>query len=159
MPNSTKLPGPDGVGLELALTGYATWVNETMLPGFCESFGYDDWAGELNTLCFNTYNFSSPMFRDETLSNQVYRQWVWMTCDAPFGYWQHGAPWPRPSIVSRLVTEEYWVRQCGLFFPEEDGFTYGLARGRTYDTVNNVTGGWWFDDPERLVYVNGDYDP
>ena len=40
------------------------------------------------------------------------------SCNEPFGYWQDGAPEDRPTIVSRLVTADYWIRQCGLYFPE-----------------------------------------
>jgi hypothetical protein len=70
-----------------------------------------------NTDCFNTYNPSSPLFTDTTPSNAMNRQWVWMTCNEPFGNWEVGAPSGRPSLVSRLVTTDYWIRQCGLFFP------------------------------------------
>lgn len=154
--NST-VPGEEGVGLETALAGYASWVNETMLPGFCAGFGY--WTDERSVDCFDTYNASNPMFTDTTLSNTVYRQWVWMTCNEPFGYWQDGAPSGRPTIVSRLVNAKYWERQCGLFFPEEDGYTYGLARGVTYEDVNKYTGGWNHVNSTRLIHVGGEFDP
>jgi hypothetical protein len=129
------------VGLEKALAGYASFFNETILPGFCAGYGY--FEGDYNVDCFDTFNATSPMFTDHSLSNAVDRQWVWMTCNEPFGYWQSGAPKGRPSIVSRFVDEEYWVRQCGLFFPKEKGFTYGLDGGRTYEAVNKFTGGWY----------------
>lgn len=45
-----------------------------------------------------------------TLSNSVNRQWMFMTCNEPFGYWQDRAPADRP----RLFTTEYWIRQYGL---------------------------------------------
>lgn len=32
-PNSTAVPGEEGVGLEKALDGYARWVKEYVLPG------------------------------------------------------------------------------------------------------------------------------
>lgn len=37
--HKTKLPGAAGVGLETALTGYANWIKNEFLPGYCESFG------------------------------------------------------------------------------------------------------------------------
>jgi hypothetical protein len=37
--NSTKIPGAGGVGLQTALAGYADWIKNEFLPGFCESFG------------------------------------------------------------------------------------------------------------------------
>ncbi|KAF2501770.1 serine carboxypeptidase [Lophium mytilinum] len=154
---SGVVPGAEGVGLDKALAGYASFFNETVLPGFCAGYGY--FEGDYNVECFDTFNGSNPMFTDHTLSNVVDRQWVWLTCTEPFGYWQTGAPKDRPSIVSRLVDEEYWVRQCGLFFPEENGFTYGLDGGRTYEAVNDFTGGWDATTLPRLVYGNGGNDP
>lgn len=158
--DSSLLPGVEGVGLKKALAGYAAWWNEVEFPGLCESYGYDDFAGTNNTACLDTYNASSPIFTDTTLSNVADRQWVWMTCNEPFGYWQDGAPSDRPSIVSRLVTADYWIRQCGLYFPRgADGTTYGIAAGITEDDVNAFTGGWDIDNTTRLIYVNGGYDP
>ena len=108
-----KIPGEEGVGLEKALKGYAKWGKDYYFPDFCqETYGYFD--GGLNTECFDTYNESNPIFTDTTLSNTADRQWVWMLCNEPFGYWQDGAPEGRPTLVSRLVNEKYWIRQCPL---------------------------------------------
>lgn len=83
-----------------------------------------------------------------------------MTCNEPFGYWQDGAPADRPSIVSRLVDRAYWERQCALFFPPSpSGTTYGIAAGKTFEALNQYTGGWFIDNTTRLVYVNGEFDP
>ncbi|EGP89515.1 serine carboxypeptidase [Zymoseptoria tritici IPO323] len=154
----SSVAGPSGVGVEKALAGYAKWFKEVQLPGYCES--YDYFHGENNTECFDTYNPDSPMFTDTSLSNTVDRQWVYMTCNEPFGYWQTGAPADRPSIVSRLVTPEYWIRMCGLYFPAgPDGETYGIAKGVTEEDVNAYTGGWDITNTTRLIYVNGGYDP
>ncbi|KAF2421488.1 serine carboxypeptidase [Tothia fuscella] len=154
-----RIPTAEGVGVEKAVAGYARWVNETMLPGFCASYGYAEWQGPYNTKCFDTHDPASPLFTDWSLSNQFDRQWVWMTCNEPFGYWQDAAPRDRPSIVSRFVNEKYWTRQCGLFFPEVAGETYGIAKGKTYDDVNEYTGGWNIDNSTRLLHVNGQFDP
>lgn len=54
----------------------------------CESYGYDDWKGQDNVQCLDTYNASSPMFTDWTESNAFSRTWVWMTCNDPFFYYQ-----------------------------------------------------------------------
>ncbi|KAL1311365.1 hypothetical protein AAFC00_001536 [Neodothiora populina] len=156
-PNGT-VPGAEGVGLEKALAGYASWFNTTMLPGFCASYGYADWQGQYSIGCFDTYNASSPQYTDMSLSNGFDRQWTWFLCNEPFGYWQDGAPSDRPSIVSRLVDAQYWIRQCPLSFPPEDGYTFGIAKGETEDEVNSYTKGWDIAHP-RLLYVNGDYDP
>jgi hypothetical protein len=156
---SLKPPGVDGVGLQKALEGYASWMKYEFLPGFCTSYGYEEWQDENSTGCLDTYNADSPYYKDWTLSNSFDRQWVWMTCNEPFGYWQDGAPQDRPSIVSRLSTQEYWERQCRLFFPPEDGVAYGLSAGRTFDALNDFTGGWNINGTQRLLFVNGQYDP
>lgn len=92
------------------------------------------------------------------MDNAINRQWNWFLCNEPFDYWQGGAPAGRPSIVSRLVTPEYWERQCALFFPPEGEYTYGHAEGKTVDDVNAYTGGW-NTNTTRLVWTNGQFDP
>jgi hypothetical protein len=157
--DTTERPGAGGVGLETALAGYASWWKDVYLPGTCEAYGYEVFNGTYNTYCFDTYDPTSPLYTDTSLSNKVDRQWVWMTCNEPFGYWQTGAPADRPSIVSRLSSAEYWIRQCGLYFPEQDGQTYGIAKGKTEADVNAYDGGWNIDSSTRLLYVNGGFDP
>lgn len=49
--------------------------------------------------------------------------------------------------------------QCERFFPDEDGYSYGLKRGRTTEGIVKLTGGWDNVNTTRLVYVNGEYDP
>ena len=156
--NATVVPGPEGVGLEVALAGYASWFNGTFLPGWCASYGY--WTDEYDINCFDTHNASNPMFTDTSLSNTVDRQWEWMLCNEPFGYWQDGAPAGRPSIVSRLVDVNYWQRQCALYFPTApDGFTFASANGKTEADVNAYTKGWELTPSMRLIWANGGFDP
>jgi hypothetical protein len=66
-----------------------------------------------------------------------------------------GAPRNVASIVSRLVDAEYWQRQCSLFFPKEDGYTYGSATGKTVNNVNSWTKGWSISNTTRLIWTNG----
>jgi len=159
--NTTKtfMPGADGVGLAKALPGYANWFKKTFLPGWCEAYGYADWQGEMNVQCFNTHNASSPMYTDHTLSNGFDRQWQWFLCNEPFGYWQDGAPKNTNSLVSRFVTGDYWENQCQLFFPEQDGYTFGYAKGKREADVNAFTKGWSNTNTTRLLWVNGEFDP
>ncbi|KAK5714306.1 hypothetical protein LTR17_017237 [Elasticomyces elasticus] len=157
--NSTVRPGPEGVGLEKALAGYATWI-KNFIPGTCEASGYAEFNGTNNTYCFNTYDATSPQFTDLALDNVYNRQWNWMLCNEPFGYWQDGAPDGTPSLVSRLIDADYWVRQCDLWFPTgPNGETYGIAKGKTEADTNAYTGGWDDRNSTRLLYVNGGYDP
>lgn len=110
--------------------------------------------------CMDTYDPHSPIYTDTSLSNTLDRQWVWMTCNEPFGYFQTGAPSDRPTIVSRLADVEYWTRQCGLYFPTgPHGETYGVAAGKTAADVNAYTGGWSSTGSTRLIYANGGNDP
>ncbi|GAB7347161.1 hypothetical protein MBLNU459_g3279t1 [Dothideomycetes sp. NU459] len=157
-PNGT-VPGAEGVGLEKALAGYAKWFNTTYLPGSCAGYGYADWQDEYSVACYNTHNASSPMYTDTSLSNTFDRQWYWFLCNEPFGYWQNGAPKDRPSIVSRMVTDDWNNRQCPLFFPSENGHVVGEVAGRTEAKVNAYTKGWNFTQSTRLLWVNGGFDP
>ncbi|KAF7596990.1 hypothetical protein BBP40_011356 [Aspergillus hancockii] len=151
------VPGAEGVGLQKALAGYAHWFNSTILPD-CASYGY--WTDEWSLECFNSHNASSPLFTDTSVRNAVDRQWQWFLCNEPFFWWQDGAPENAPTIVPRTVNAAYWQRQCSLFFPEVNGYTYGSAKGKTAATVNLWTGGWSeTKNATRLIWVNGQYDP
>ncbi|PQE15701.1 disulfide-isomerase erp38 protein [Rutstroemia sp. NJR-2017a BBW] len=144
-------PGPEGVGLELALQGYATWVKAN-IPGYCQSYGY---ANETDYTCLNTYDFNNKMYRDYTVGNPIDRQWNWMLCNEPFDYWQDGAPKNRPTLVSRLVNSKYWQRQCSQFFPTEGNYTFASAKGATVNRVNKYTQGWKLENTKRLIWTNG----
>ncbi|KAI0095404.1 peptidase S28 [Daldinia grandis] len=165
-PNSSvplNSSSPRGVGLEIALPNFSEWFKAHYLLGYCASYGYDEWKGDYNTACFDTYNASSPMFTDQTGTNGFGRTWVWMTCNDPFFYYQTGAPVNRSTVFSRLANADYWQRQCELFFPEEGEFTYGSALGKTASDINSLTGGWqlpeYLDAESRLLWVNGEFDP
>lgn len=80
-----KLPSAAGVGLHRALEGYATWVRESLVPNYCQAYGYED---PLSIECFDTYNPQNKMFTDRGVYNAAYRQWEWMLCNEPFGWWQ-----------------------------------------------------------------------
>ncbi|KAJ5766315.1 Peptidase S28 [Penicillium nucicola] len=152
-----KVPGHNGVGLEKALAGYAKWFTEVYFPGSCTGYGY--WTDESTTACYDTYNASSPLFTDTSIDNAIDRQWNWLLCNEPFFYWQDGAPSGTPSIVSRTVNAAYWQRQCSLFFPEVNGYTYASAKGKTAAEVNAYTKGWDLTDTTRLIWANGQFDP
>ncbi|KAK5662263.1 hypothetical protein OQA88_8168 [Cercophora sp. LCS_1] len=160
---SEKAPGPQGVGVQKALEGYAKWFTEQMLPGFCEPAGYPEWKGTYNAGCLQQSNGSSIMYHDLRPDNWINRQWNWMLCNEPFEFWQTASPRGRSSLVSRLVTADYWRRQCGFHFPpEKDGdklYTYNLAEGERARDVNAFTGGWFATNTTRLMQANGALDP
>jgi hypothetical protein len=54
----------------------------------CDAYGYQDWSGEYNVQCFDTYNSSWEIYHDWTPDNAGDRPWTWMTCNEPFFYWQ-----------------------------------------------------------------------
>ncbi|KAI0389296.1 peptidase S28 [Xylariaceae sp. FL0594] len=154
-PNSSnKIPGPEGVGLAKALDGYAKWWTELQLPGYCESYGL--FEGEYNTYCLQGLNASNPIYHDLTPENAGNRQWNWMLCNEAFEYWQDGAPLGLPTLVSRLVNKAYWRAQCPLWFPGHD---FGLAKGKTAESVNRYTLGWFGTNTTRLMMTNGEWDP
>jgi len=77
-----------------------------------------------------------------------------------FARWQNGAPPAQKTIVSRTIQNPYWTRQCAEWFPTENGYTWGLNAGATYDTANAYTGGWFgFTNSTRLIFVSGNNDP
>ncbi|KAJ5191835.1 Peptidase S28 [Penicillium cinerascens] len=152
-PGAKDVPGPDGVGLEKALAGYAKWFKEIYFPKSCSSYGY--WTDPYTTACYDTYNASNPMYTDHSTGNTMDRQWQWLLCNEPLFYWQDGAPSNVPSLVSRTVNAAYWQRQCPLFFPEVNGYTYGSAEGKTAAGVNAWTQGWDLTDTTRLMWANG----
>ena len=77
-----------------------------------------------------------------------------------FARWQNGAIHSQQTIVSRLIQNPYWERQCAQWFPTVNGHTYPLNAGASYHTANAYTGGWTgFTDSTRLVFVSGTNDP
>ncbi|KAK8073220.1 hypothetical protein PG994_004119 [Apiospora phragmitis] len=157
--NTTYTYGELGVGLKNALPNFAKWFKASYLPGYCEAYGYKDWAGEMNVQCFNSYNGSMEAFKDYSPANTVGRTWVWMTCNEPFFYYQTGAPAGMPTVFSRLVDASYYQRQCELWFPREGKYTYASAKGDTAQALNLETGGWLYTDTTRVLTSNGQYDP
>lgn len=49
----------------------------------CESYGYDDFNGTYNTLCYQSLNASNPIYLDLTVDNPGNRQWNWLLCNEP----------------------------------------------------------------------------
>lgn len=76
--------------------------------------------------------------------------------DDSFEWWQDGAPRNRSTLVSRLVTADYWRKQCALHFPNGG---YSLAEGKRAKDVNKWTGGWSVTNTTRAMHTNGQYDP
>jgi hypothetical protein len=78
----SKLPGPEGVGLERALNGYAKHVRPVVSPYkelYCKSAS--------TAACFGTHDKNDVQYRDMTVSNTFNRQWYWFLCNEPFEWW------------------------------------------------------------------------
>lgn len=49
----------------------------------CAGYGYDEWSDDYSLGCFDSYNETSPIYTDVTVSNPIDRQWTWMLCNDP----------------------------------------------------------------------------
>lgn len=102
-PGAKSVPGPEGVGLEKALQGYASWFNSTYLPG-CKSLEYvleapqrlkriacaeyKYWTDKDAVDCYDSYETNSPIYTDKAVNNTSNKQWTWFLCNEPLFYWQ-----------------------------------------------------------------------
>ncbi|KAL2072372.1 hypothetical protein VTL71DRAFT_11715 [Oculimacula yallundae] len=150
-------PDANGVGLPQALLGYAKWVNETTIPGYCGKYGYAD---KRETKCMDTHDPKNPIYTNFTVRSPSNLQWKWMLCNEAFGWWQTGAPINETTLASRLVNADYFQKQCALWFPTVNGFTYGSSKSPqdNVDRVNKLTGGWKRENATRLIQTNGQFD-
>ncbi|VUC33014.1 unnamed protein product [Clonostachys rosea] len=158
--SENEVPGPEGVGKDKAIDGYAKWMTEQYMAGLCEASGYPEWQGTYNTACFALSNASSPMYTDLAVDNFAGRQWDWMLCNEPLLYWQTGAPKSEPkTLVPRTASADYWENvMCNLVFPEG---RFGLSNGKTVEDYNNYTSGWTgeYGKDARIMDANGQFDP
>ncbi|KAK3349774.1 serine-type peptidase-like protein [Lasiosphaeria hispida] len=156
--NSGPVPGAEGIGLPRALNGYAKWFTEQYLPGFCESTDYPSYRGRNNTRCFALTDPTNPIYHDIAAANVADRQWQWMLCNEPFEYWQTAPPPSHPTLISRLLTPNYFRAQCALYFPSTP--TTAVARGQRAPDLNARTGGWAAaPHTPRVMFTNGELDP
>ncbi|KAF1937821.1 hypothetical protein EJ02DRAFT_458410 [Clathrospora elynae] len=153
----TALPGIEGVGLQKALENWAKWVKYYTLPGSCASkFDYPGLYSENSTYCYESYDPKDPFYTDLTVDNPWNRQYLWLQCNEPYGFWTTGAPEGYPTVISRLLTVSNYYRWCKTLFPTGPKMeTYGL---RTQDEYNTYWGGWNIVNTTRLLYVNGEND-
>ncbi|KAI1147343.1 serine carboxypeptidase S28 [Nemania diffusa] len=134
-----------GVGLVAALDAYSSYVRENIN------------CGENGASC-DTYDDSIVWNTPNDLADDN-RQWMWMLCNEPFGWYQTGPPKSDgTNIISSALRPEHYQRRCPLAFPETNGFQAGSVVGFTAEHLNMWTKGW--DAPyERVLFVNGEHDP
>lgn len=155
------LPGPEGVGLEKALDGYARWTREYFIPGHCS--GQGPWKGENNTDCLALSDPDNLLYANRSANNPLVNlQFFWFSCNEPMGDFQTGAPAGKPAMVSKRVSVEYMKKQCANYFPTgPHGESFGYSEGKTVNRYNTRWGGY-SDLPatvKRMIISNGLYDP
>ncbi|KAH8599959.1 serine carboxypeptidase S28-domain-containing protein [Bisporella sp. PMI_857] len=133
-------------------SGTGDTVNLGPLPGYSRYVNIHYACSSLH--CYDTYNPRNEIYTDITLDKSEFggRPWYWMLCNEGLGWWQTGAPTGQKSIVSRLVTADYFQRQCGLLFP-------GVNFSSTAEQHNAKYGGWNIGNTTRLMFSNGEFDP
>lgn len=139
------IPGPEGVGLQAALPAYASWITHTA-GATCQQYNCDTY-----TTPEKLFNLPADLSGD--------RQWQWLLCNEPFGWWQVGpAVSDGTGIVSSHLRPDYFQRQCDYYFPKTNGFAAGASLGFTADHHNMYTGGW-ASLFSKVLFVNGEFDP
>ncbi|KAB5588585.1 Serine carboxypeptidase S28 [Ceratobasidium theobromae] len=134
---------PKGWGLDHALQAFGDYMKD-FVSKTCGSDTQED--------CLGTYDTSMSFWTNTSLGNS-WRSWRWMTCNE-LGWSKDGAPINWPSLISRLVTPYYDMRQCTYYFPT----TFPQARPPNTSHINAKYGGWNIRAP-RLFSTNGKRDP
>jgi hypothetical protein len=143
------IPGAEGVGLDLALAGYARFVRQPKLAELFQGL-----EGAKTVMAMDSHNTSGPMYTGIEIGtfdadSLSYR---WWQARWPIGYDRAAPPAEYPSLLSRLITDNYHARICDNFFPPDQGARW------TYKQLNDFTGGWSDRKSHRLLYVNGEWD-
>ncbi|KAI0332896.1 peptidase S28 [Cubamyces sp. BRFM 1775] len=145
-----QVAGPDGWGLENALAAWGSYFKHgPYLQSTCGSLD----SSTLGT-CLNSYDPTVATYTNITVNNW-FRSWRWLLCNE-IGFWEGGAPEGTPSLISHLVTPEYFERECPYFFPE--AFTSPPNSDLRTARTNERYGGWNVTI-EHLIFANGRRDP
>ncbi|PIL26625.1 hypothetical protein GSI_11291 [Ganoderma sinense ZZ0214-1] len=137
-----------GWGLDYALQAWGAYWNSTFYRQICGNYGVET--------CLGTYDTTSP-YSGWTYTGipNAYRSWQWLVC-TEFGFQQDGAPAGQPSIVSRVVTPEWGLRQCTYLFPGAFG---DAAFASPNATGINAAYEGWDTTVENIVFASGTRDP
>ncbi|KAG8942755.1 hypothetical protein FRC04_003525 [Tulasnella sp. 424] len=144
-PDGTIEKTANGVGMPTALNNFAKYIKTYVASG----------CGAPGGGCYTTYDYTSNMYTDWSVSKGPGRQWFWMVCNE-FGWFQGGDPGNYSSIVSSLVTPGSNLRQCNHMYPHADG-SPGNYHPNTF--WNNFEHGGWNLRARNLFVVNGQFDP
>jgi hypothetical protein len=140
------ISGPNGVGLKLALEGYAKYTKAF------NNISAKEWG---------THNASDFKYTSADVESNMdsTRSYKWWECKWPIGYDQVAPPAEYPAFISRLITDEYHMRICDNYFPEENEKGGVGVEQRSYEQLNEFTGGWSDRKSSRLLFTNGRLDP
>ncbi|KAI0645171.1 peptidase S28 [Trametes meyenii] len=139
--------GPHGWGLEHALQAWGSYWTNTYYQTLC---------GDQDVVtCLGTYNPQQDIWTDISVDNSG-RSWTWIVCNE-MGFFQEGAPWGHPTIVTRLVQPAYDERQCTYYFPEAFKDLGHLPVPNVAATNKAYHG--WFVKENHLFFANGRRDP
>ncbi|EUC41985.1 hypothetical protein COCMIDRAFT_104704 [Bipolaris oryzae ATCC 44560] len=132
-----------------ALYSYAGGFRQEIAPALCFNGAF----------CSSELDPKNSMYSDTRVDNSVNRQYAWLQCNDLISGYIVGAPQNETSLVSRLTTAEFFLKQCALFFPDgPNGETFGAKRAQTAHTLNEYTGGWWPKNATRIIYSSGGRD-
>ncbi|KAI6101248.1 peptidase S28 [Pisolithus sp. B1] len=139
-----QIAGPSGWGLENAIQAWGGFWNSTYYQYVC---------GDIDAeTCLGTYNTSQSYWTSTAVNNNA-RSWTWMVCNQ-VGYYQDGPPVGQPAIVSRILTPEYFERQCVNMFPQK----FSSPPQPAVAQVDEDYEGWGVE-VDRLFFANGQRDP
>jgi hypothetical protein len=131
-----------------ALYSYSEGFRQEIAPMLC-------YGG----LCGNETDPNNIRYSVLSVQNSINRQLDWLQCNDLVGGYIVGAPPNETTLVSRFTTAEFFTKQCALFFPPgPNGETFGANKGRTADTLNAYTGGWFPTNARRIIYSSGTRD-
>ncbi|EUC27469.1 hypothetical protein COCCADRAFT_111619 [Bipolaris zeicola 26-R-13] len=131
------------------LYNYAEGFRWEITPVLCFKGGF----------CSSELDPKNFMYSDLRVGNYANRQYAWLQCNDLISSYIVGAPLNETSLVSRLTTTEFFLKQCALFFPDgPNGETFGAKKGRTAHVLNHYTGGWQPTNATRIIYSSGSQD-
>ncbi|KAG6835351.1 hypothetical protein H0H93_002272 [Arthromyces matolae] len=133
-----------GWGLDYSLEAWGSYWNNTYYDQACGTSTPDD--------CWGTYDGSTSYFTNTTVDNAD-RSWSWMVCNE-VGWFQESAPKDHPSLILRVLTPSYDLRQCGLMFPG----AFPTGADPQVNRTNDLYQGWNVRQ-DRLFFANGLRDP
>ncbi|KAI8072674.1 serine carboxypeptidase S28-domain-containing protein [Gongronella butleri] len=122
------------------IEAYAGYISE-LVKSFCKD--------KPAVKCIDSHDPRNNMYTDENDDN---RPWMYQVC-TEYAYWQTAnVPW-RPTIVSRMLTPNWYQRQCPYFFGE-----HTVPHRPAWRYTNQHYDGWHIK-MNRTYFLDGEWDP